>query len=396
MTNVKSIIVVGGGSAGWMSAAYLSTLPGVKVTLIESDRIPTIGVGESTIPGFIDFLKDIGLAEQTILDHCSGVRKYGIQHNNWAGSDDVWWHMFGDNQQDIYEQFCLMESGTVPTQRHRYSYHLDATQFASVIKNYSNHNVNHCIDTLNQVETSGGKVVALHGTKATYTADFFVDCSGWPSIVRSSLGSEYQSHKSLANNFSLCGPGEYLPGEDPLPYTQTYAMDYGWRWRVSLQHRTGNGYAFNRDLISIEDARQEFIAKTPGLQVDKIFEVPILNRYNQEPWKQNVLALGLSCGFLEPLEATGLFLVHGPVKLLARLMNDPRAAEKYNRVWNSLYKNCAEFLSMFFQGSGCNHTAYWQSFDKISSVQIPTLKQPLFNRYNYECLADGMNLKPIL
>jgi tryptophan halogenase len=161
---------------------------------------------------------------------------------------------------------------------------------------------------------------------------------------------------------------------------------------VCLQHRTGNGYAFNKDLISIEQARAEFVAKTPGLLVDKIFEVPIKNKFNPEPYKQNVVSIGLSCGFLEPLEATGLFLVHGMLGTLTRVIDHPRAHDKYNRIWMMVYKDISDFLSMFFNASKMNHTQYWQSFDKVNAVTKPNYAQFLFSEYNYRMFSSGMNI----
>ena len=156
-----------------------------------------------------------------------------------------------------------------------------------------------------------------------------------------------------------------------------------------IQNRTGNGYAFNKDFVSVEQAKQEFIAKTPGLDVDKIFEVPMFNQYNPNPWKLNVIPLGLSCGFLEPLEATGLFLVHAPLKLLVKLLNDPRGPEKYNRVWKKMYTHIADFLSLHFTTSQLNHTNYWRSIPKIKQILQPMPGQILFDQYSYRQLANS-------
>lgn len=218
----------------------------------------------------------------------------------------------------------------------------------------------------------------------------YIDCTGFRSLVRKSLGQSLIQHDSLINNYAVCGPGDFV--EPQVNYTQTYSMDYGWRWRVSIENRTGNGYAFNKDMISTDEAINEFISKTPGLRKDKIFEVPITNQFNPEPWKQNVVSLGLSCGFLEPLEATGLFLIHGPLKMLVRLINDERRQEKYNKVWTKLYDHLADFLSLHYRTSKLNHTEYWRSINKVDSIVLPKENQALFNQYSYRQLAKARGL----
>jgi tryptophan halogenase len=395
MKQIKKILVVGGGSAGWMAAGYLSTIPGLEIALVESKIIPTIGVGESTIPSIVDFMEDTGITEEDLINNCSAVRKYGIQHNNWNGNDDTWMHMFADAEDQLPEQYQWMQDRALPNKKHRWSYHLDATKFSSVVRDKCGlpNGVKHYFDDIVDVVVEDGVVKKIVGDNAEYTADLYIDCSGWKAIIRNKLGAEFQSHPYLINDYAWCGPGQYLDNEEPLPYTQTFSMDYGWRWRVCIQHRTGNGYAFNKDLISIEDARKEFIEKTPGLIVDKVFLVPIHNKFNPEPWKGNVIALGLSCGFLEPLEATGLFLVHGPLTVLKRLINDNRAPEKYNRVWQRVYKNIAHFLSTFYQSSSLDHTEYWKTFEKIKQVDLPPPQSmTIFRPYNYKMLAKGMEL----
>jgi len=174
-------------------------------------------------------------------------------------------------------------------------------------------------------------------------------------------------------------------------------MDYGWRWRVSLQHRTGNGYAFNKDMISIEDAKKEFINKASGLIIDKIFIVDIDNSYVTEPWMNNVVAFGLSCGFLEPLEATGLYLIYGPLPHFVRLLDNPNGAKIYNKLWNNLYTHVSEFVSFIFSSSKLNHTDYWKSIPKIDKIEPKPVnfRNKIWIDYNYRSLANSRNLEYI-
>jgi tryptophan halogenase len=392
MTKNKTILIVGGGSAGWMVASYLSTQTNCKITLVESANVPIIGVGESTIPSINDFIESVGLTEQDLFDGCSAVRKYTIQHNNWNGDDSSWWHHFCFDEDQHQEQMSWMQAQQLPDKKWRHAYHLDATKLGILLRDRVAvpRGVTHIYDDVIEVKHDHQGVTAVVGKQASYTADLYIDCTGFRSLLRKPLGVEYLQHPGLINNYALAGPGEFA--EPRVNYTQTYAMDHGWRWRVCIQHRTGNGYAFNKDLISIDQAREEFIKKTPGLIQDKIFEVPMFNSFNPEPWKHNVVALGLSCGFLEPLEATGLFLVHAPLKLLARLLDDTNSAEKYNRVWRKMYNHIADFLSMHFTTSRLDHTEYWRSIPKITQVELPVKGQILFDQYSYRQLAQGRGL----
>ena len=389
----KNILIVGGGSAGWMTASYLAVQTDANITLVESPNIPIIGVGESTIPSINDFMDAVGISEQDLVENCNAIRKYTIQHNNWNGTNDTWWHHFCFDESEHDEQIEWMRTLSLPDKKWRHAYHLDATKLGLLLRDKSAipGGVTHILDDIQEVQFDDAGVTAVVGKNGIYTADLYIDCTGFKGLLRKTLGVNTHQHPGLVNNYALAGPGDFM--EPQVNYTQTYAMDCGWRWRVCIQNRTGNGYAFNKDLISVDQARTEFIAKTPGLRIDKIFEVPMFNSFNPEPWKQNVVALGLSCGFLEPLEATGLFLIHAPLKLLARLLNDDKATAKYNRVWTRMYNHIADFLSMHFTTSKLTHTEYWRSIPKIDKVTLPEYGQILFDQYSYRNLAKGRNME---
>jgi tryptophan halogenase len=392
MSLQKSICIVGGGSAGWMVAAYLAQNKSLSITLIESDNIPIIGVGESTIPSINDFMNHVGITEEDLFTQCQAVRKYSIQHNNWNGKNESWMHRFCTDESQEYEQDIAMSKYTKNSRKHSYAYHLDAMKLGLLCREKSAipNGVKHIIDDIVDVITDGNGIKELVGNKSTYKADLYIDCTGFKSLLRSSLGVSYIKHDSLVNNCAIAGPGYYGENEEPLPYTQTFSMKNGWRWRVCLQNRTGNGYVFNKDQISIEQAKKEFIEAAPNLHRDKIFVVPFRNEFNPEPWKKNVVSLGLSCGFLEPLEATGLFLIYGPCRILEKLLNDAQGPKKFNRLWKKLYNEIADFLGMFYQSSSISNE-YWNQFNKIKKIESPAEKH-LFIDYNYRQLANAREL----
>lgn len=389
---MKSILIVGGGSAGWMAAAYMASKTDCSITVVESDNIPIIGVGESTVPSIVDFLEDVGFTEEQLFEKCSAIRKYTIQHNGWTSGTDQWWHHFCFDESEHEEQLNWLNTKAKPTKKWRHAYHVDATKLGIALRDAVciPKGVKHVIDDVVEVQVNEQGVSCVVGKANKYIADLYIDCTGFKSLIRQPLGQTLVQHDALINNYAIACPGDFTAPS--ANYTQTYAMDYGWRWRISLDHRTGNGYAFNKDAVSIDQAVGEFIKKAPGLKTDKIFEVPFNNQYNPEPWKKNVVAIGLSAGFLDPLESTGLFIIHAPVKMLARLINDERGPEKYNRVWSKLYSHLGSFISLHFKTSKLDHTDYWRSFKKVDTINLPEENQTLFNPYSFRQIANAREL----
>lgn len=386
-----NILIVGGGSAGWMTAAYFESKKKYKVTLIESNNIPIIGVGESTVPGILDYMEDIGLSEEELFTDCNAIRKYSIQHNNWTKENKFWWHYFGFDESDEEEQRFWLKTNQKPNKKYRHAYHFDANLIGPLLKNKFK-NINHIIDDIIDINIDENGISKLIGKKDNYIADLYIDCTGFRQTLRSKFTRNRKNHSDLHNNCAIACPGFFTETVKKNYYTETYAMDYGWRWRISLQNRSGNGYVFNKDLITIDQARDEFIKKTPNINPDKIFVVPFENSYETEPWIKNVIAVGLSSGFLEPLESTAIFLAHGPVKLIEKLLTDQKRQEKYNRIWRKVYSHIGDFVSLHYRTSNLDHNEYWKSFNKISIVDDSKATNDIFTKYSYRQMARSRNL----
>lgn len=386
------IIILGGGTAGWITASYF-TSKNYQVTLIESKQIPIIGVGESTIPTLLQFMEDVGLTEDDLFTNCNSVRKYAIKHHNWTKRKGSWWHVFGSDESTIDEQLIWMNKNVpIDFKLRRHAYHLDAHLFGQTLKEKVCSNVNHIFDNIIDVEINDNGIEKLMGLKSTYSADLYIDCSGFKKILRGKFTTNTKGHSSIINNCAIVGPSLYDENSKLNNFTETYAMDYGWRWRISLQHRAGNGYVFSKDFISIDQASEEFVKKTPNLIKDNISVVHFDNSYELNPWIKNVVSVGLSSGFLEPLEATGIFLIHGPLKFIERLLHDPNRQEKYNRVWRKIYSHIADFISLQYETSDLDHTEYWRSLKKVRQVDTSKASYDFFTKYNYRSLAKARQI----
>jgi hypothetical protein len=327
------ILIKGGGSAGWLSACYLSLFNEVKIEVPKNSK--TIGVGESTIPGFLMFLEQMGITENEVITKCDGIVKSNIQHNNWHNTN--WFHPFTGNV--------------------KRAYHLNALKLPDLLEEK-------CSSRLSNF---------------TEEPDIIINCTGF----RKNISSDKIVYHNLRNNRAMFGPGitEYLT------YSRTYAMDYGWMWNVNLSSRSGNGYVFDSDLITDDKAVEEFLKKSPGKMKEKdIMFLEYRNFYLKEPWEDNEVFVGLSSGFIEPLEATGLYNICWELEHFERCKNKKKGSQIFNRAWQRYVAHIHDFLELFFLTSKNNHTEYWKTFEKVSV--IPKYKfDYIFTDFSYNLLS---------
>ena len=328
------ILIKGGGSAGWLSACYLSQFNEVKIEYPKDGK--TIGVGESTIPGFLIFLERMGITEHDIITKCDGIVKNNIQHNDWHNVN--WFHPFTGNV--------------------KRAFHLNALKLPDLLE-----------------EKCSSRLSNFSGKP-----DIVVNCTGFQKHLQTSQNIVYHN---LRNNRAIFGPGI----TEKLNYSRTYAMDYGWMWNVNLTSRSGNGYVFDSNYVSDEDAVAEFLKKSPGKMKEKdINFLEYRNFYIKEPWKNDELYVGLSSGFIEPLEATGLYNICHALKNFERCKNKKNGRQIFNKAWQRYVTHIHDFLELFFLTSKNNHTEYWKSFDKVSV--IPKYKfDYIFSDFSYDLLS---------
>jgi tryptophan halogenase len=455
MTSPLRIVVVGGGSAGWMcAAACAQVLPPERytITLIESDEIGTVGVGEATLPALKDFNDLLGIDEAAFMRETQGTFKLGIEFRNWDRPGDAYIHPFGSfgelwggvefqhhwlrarerglNPAPLEEycsaiQACRRNAFDIPGERsprstyYSHAYHFDAGLYANFLRRWA---IARGVTRIEGQVTS----VALNGESGhveTLTlkngeqigGGFFVDCSGFRSLL---IGDKLEVPWEDWSEWLPCDRAWAVPCErspDFTPFTRSIAQRGGWIWRIPLQHRTGNGHVFSTRFVSEDEARATLLGQldAPAQMEPKMLRFRAGRR--AQAWKHNCVALGLASGFLEPLESTSLFLIQKAVQDLLRLIPtiegrgiDARLGTEFNRLSDALYERIRDFLILHYAANRRAGEPLWDHvrnhplpaslvhklalFD--SRGHVPYFKDGFFSRDSWLAVLFGQGLVP--
>jgi tryptophan 7-halogenase len=410
-TPLKNIVIVGGGTAGWMTAASLSRLLRGKYTirLIESDEISTVGVGESTIPMIRLFNATLGINEDEFMRETKATFKLGIEFENWGRAGERYMHGFGSFGQPLWTldffQYWLRawQAGKAPDLEHYslnrmaaragkfmrpspdmqnspladipYAFHLDAGLYARYLRKYAeSHGVvrteGKVVEARQHADASIESVVLANGL--AIGGDLFIDCSGFRGLlIEQTLktGFEDWSHW-LPCDRAWAVPCE-LSGELP-PYTRATARPAGWQWRIGLQHRTGNGHVYASRFMSDDEAAAILMNNLDG----KALAEPRMLRFTAgkraKVWNKNVVAVGLSSGFLEPLESTSIHLIQSTVsRLLAFFPDggfDQADIDEFNRQCDFEIERIRDFIILHYHATERGDTPFW---DYCRTMDVP-------------------------
>jgi tryptophan halogenase len=431
---IRKIVIVGGGSAGWMTAAALSNAlqQGCEITLIESEEIGTVGVGEATIPTIRMFNRTLGIDESEFVKATQGSFKLGIQFVDWARLGHRYFHPFGSfgrpyDISDIHQHWVAARqnghSGSLddvcmawqaaaagkfayPSQDPRsvlstfdYAYHFDAGLYAAFLRKYAE------ARGAMRVE---GKVasVELHGETgfvesvtledaSVHAADLFIDCSGFRGLlIEGALHTGYEDWTHwLPCDRAMAVPCSSTP--DFTPYTRSTARPAGWQWRIPLQHRTGNGYVYSSQQIGDQQAADFLLANLDGTALADPRPLRFVTGRRKQSWNRNVVAVGLSSGFMEPLESTSLHLIQANIaKILAFFPTrdfDPLVTEEFNRVAINETERIRDFLILHYKLTQRDDSELWRY---CAAMEIPDslqFKIDHFRRFG-RLIAKDMDL----
>jgi tryptophan halogenase len=414
-----NVVVVGGGTAGWMAAAALTTLLPTRfsVTLVESEAIGIVGVGEATLPHIRGFNERLGINEAEFMAATRATFKLGIEFQGWGRLGDSYIHpfgTFGSGQGDIpfHQYWCrLRDQGAQIAQLGEYSmavamaylnrfarpdpdpakiestfnyaYQFDATLFAPYLRSIAEklgaaRIEGRIVDVV--LDGESGDVAALHLEDGrSIEGDLFIDCSGFVSlIIGKALGEPFEDW----SHWLPCDRAVAMPcrTETALtPYTSAIAMPAGWRWRIPLQHRTGNGYVYASNFIGDDEARSALLGAVEGEGIAEPRVLKFTAGRRTRSWVRNCVAVGLASGFLEPLESTSIYLIQAAISALVELFPDraisPLDRDEFNRLIDMEYDRIRDFLILHYHATERSDSPFW---DYVRTMTVPdTLEEKI-------------------
>jgi 2-polyprenyl-6-methoxyphenol hydroxylase-like FAD-dependent oxidoreductase len=415
---LNRIVVVGGGSAGWITAAPLARMlcrpdqpdQHCEVTVVESAEIGTVGVGEATLPTISFYNRMLGLDEADFVRKTRASFKLGIEFRDWGTLGHRFFHGFGGfgphihnrplwaywlrlREQDptlpSYEEwstattmarslrFMPPQPGEPsPANAFDYAYHFDAALYGAYLRDYAmRHGARRVEGTIDRVETSpeNGFVTALHLRDGRrIEGDLFIDCSGFRALL---IGEAMKSPYEDWSHWLPCDRALAVPctRADPMtPYTTSTARSAGWQWRIPLQHRTGNGLVYCSSHLGDDEAARLLLDNLDGQALDEPRQLRFVTGRRQQAWVRNVVAIGLSSGFLEPLESTSIQLIMEGASRLTALLPDrsfaPALADEFNRQMALRYESVRDFIILHYKLGERRDSAFWRD---CAAMSIP-------------------------
>jgi tryptophan halogenase len=404
--NAKTkVIIAGGGTAGWLTAYSLVTRLGklLDITLVESDQIGTVGVGEATIPTIRTFHGLIGIDEKEFMAATQATFKLGIQFDNWGQQDDSFFHSFGEIGKRAWmaefhefwmeakaqgfggslDDYCLelkaakankfsTMAGKKPV---NFAYHMNATAYAAYLREKSEKaGVKRIEGRIKQVQNDqAGNIssLVLEGGEPV-SGDVFIDCTGFRALLigdNLDVGYEDWSHW-LAADSAIAVQTQAV--EAPRPYTRSIAHSAGWQWRIPLQNRVGNGIVYASQFLSDDEATGTLLANLSGETITEPRQLRFKTGRRKKAWHKNCIAIGLSSGFLEPLESTSIHLVTTAILRLMKLFpfggNTTMLAEQFNRETQLELETVRDFVILHYHQTQRNDSAFW---DHYRSMEVP-------------------------
>ena len=447
---IRRIVICGGGSAGWMTAAALAKMlgdHGPRIVLVESDEIGTVGVGEATIPPIVQFNAMLGIDESEFVRETQATFKLGIEFVDWHRLGARYMHPFGQFGADMNEtsfvhfwlravslglspdlapfsvetkaaqqQLFSPRAGNRPDgAKIFYAYQFDASAYAAFLRRFAERlgveRIEGRIDRVDVNREDGfiDSVVLADGR--TIEGDLFIDCSGFRALlIGEAMGEPYEDwSRLLPANRAIAVPSKRV--SDPLPYTRSTAREAGWQWHIPLQHRTGNGYVFCDAFLSEDEATRLLLERLEG---DPLADPRVLRftTGRRRGWVRNCVSIGLSSGFLEPLESTSIHLIQVAINSLLTLFPDRSCkaslGDRHNRKMDDLTVGIRDFIMAHYCITERDDTEFWRHCrsmelpdslrEKIelfrSRGEVLASSSDLFKEVNWTALFIGQGVHP--
>ncbi|MDO3382031.1 tryptophan halogenase family protein [Gilvimarinus algae] len=411
---VKKVVIAGGGTAGWMAACALVSQLGhcLDITLVESEEIPTVGVGEATIPTMQTFHLLLQLSEQEFMRATHATFKLGIEFENWGALGDKYFHSFGETGREFwagqFQHFWLRSRkegseyqyadysaeaqaakagkfAITKNPRLGFAYHLDAGLYAKYLRQVSeSRGVTRIAGTIQQVVLhDNGFIKALRlADGAEVEGDLFIDCSGFRGLlIEQALHTGYEDW----SHYFLCDRAVAVQTRstgEPLPYTRSIAHEAGWQWRIPLQHRVGNGLVFASKYMSDDQAQDLLLRNVSGSTLNEPRVIGFKPGRRRKSWNKNCVALGLSSGFIEPLESTSIHLVSSALVRLMRMIPftgfHQVDIDEFNRQSSAELDNLRDFIILHYKQTDRNDSEFWRY---CRSMTVPQTLQTRMDIY---------------
>lgn len=430
---INNVVIVGGGTAGWMAAASLAKYAQGKdlsVCLIESSQIATVGVGEATVPNIVTFNRNLGIDEQELIKATQATFKLGIQFEDWYQTGTRFFHPFADYGLNIdqlefhqyinrltahgkphnIEDYCfasvLAKKGNFaqphpnppsPLADYSYAYHFDASLYAKYLQQFSAklgvQHIDAKISHANVHQANGFiRSVSLQDGREI-SGDLFIDCSGFQGLlIEQTLHTGYEDW----SQWLFCDSAVTAQTQRNKvinPYTRSIAREAGWQWHIPLQHRTGNGYIYSSRFQSDDDAQQLFLAHLEGQLVNEPRKLNFTPGIRKKIWHKNCFALGLASGFLEPLESTSISLIQTAIAKLLSFFPDsdfnPADIVEVNRLHNREMENIRDFLILHYKLSQRRDSEFWRQCQAMPIPESLAHKIALYDSRGHVALYDN-------
>jgi tryptophan halogenase len=451
MTSIKKITIVGGGTSGWIAAAVLAnSLPRdqVSIELVETEEIESLGVGESTIPPFLNLIRKLDIPEKEFIKATEATYKLGIKFVNWHRNRDFYFHPFGAigspieghefyqcwsrareqdrslSLQDFSPCSVMATKGkfffpqyarNTPIGGANYALHVDAQKVSAYLANYAkSRGVKHTLGRVQQVQQKDNGFIShliLDDGRVVH-GDFFIDCSGFKSIL---LGESLKVDFVDWSKYLPCDRAVAIktkPDGSPPPFTCATAQKAGWSWRIPLANAVGHGYVYASEFCTDQQAKSTLLRSLSAETISDSRTIKFRCGYHRESWRHNCLSLGLASGFIEPLEATAIHLITRGLNFFLRYYPDenchPALIREFNRCMSADFEEVRDFVILHYATSSRSDSPFWRWWQ--TSILPDSLQQrmelfvaqgatrlgidDLFRASSWQSVFEGMGVRP--